>query len=243
MGTPCCDSEGEAFEKTHTPVHNVIFGRAWDQAAESRWLHVTKILKRWMLASVSTYVLPGSVKHMQIHWRIDEGMIASLTRQIQADANNFSAKSKLRLLRICQNLCPPEAEQEIATHLIAVKSVDNILYSALGNKDRGVRRATIRDFADGETSPIAVALRRLTYLLDNFNEEAEGWQLLMFTRGADCSSPAMRKRCRRELMQNHCGIVDQFEIRFGKPPYTVCRCVKRGAPPVNRAGRLAEVHQ
>ena len=228
MGDPCCDDDSEAFEKTHTPVHDLLHALAWEIAEEARWLHCTKLLKRWLLLTVGYYVLPGSLAHMQVHWRVNESMVTTLTRMLEADKNNYTARRKLRLLRIVQNLSTPEAEHEIACHLIGVKSADDILYAALGDKSKNAPRATIADFAHPDTSPIAVGLRHLTKLLDEFGEDADGWQLLRFTHSREFGAPKLRKAARRELVQLHCGIVDQFEIRFGKPPYTTCVCLTQG---------------
>ena len=106
----------------------------------------------WFLAQ---RVLPECLRHLQVSWDINEGLEASLARLILADMNDFTSRNKLRLLRICKTLCPPDAAWKLGLVFVSMLSVDPLLYDLLGDSERP--RATLADLCSHADSPLARA--------------------------------------------------------------------------------------
>ena len=113
IGTPCCSGREEAVEKVAVALINWICHKAWDQVAANRWTKVVVSLRRVLTGFLSQRVLPGCLRSMQASWQVHEGLAASLARMIAADKDASSSRQKLRLLRVCQRLCPATAAVDL----------------------------------------------------------------------------------------------------------------------------------
>ena len=101
---------------------------------------------------------------------MDEGVAAALERAVRADANDFSSRNKLRLLRVCRALCPPDAASDMAIVLQCLLTVDPILYDLLGCGSPPVR-ASLADFCAWDQNPIARAQHRIVERLQAWGED------------------------------------------------------------------------
>ena len=77
-------------------------------------------------------ILPLCLAGMQTTWNVHEGVAAALERAVRADANDFSSRNRLRLLRVCRVLCPPDGAADVAIILQCLLTVDPILYELMG---------------------------------------------------------------------------------------------------------------
>ena len=134
VGARCCTCREESVEKVVTTLANFTLGTAWHLAAESRWIHVTRLLLRFLLSSIGKRSLPRALSDLQVHYKLDMSMEAVLSRLVAASANDWSSRSKLRLLRMVRVLCPQEAPSFVAVHLAGVRHLDQIMFAALGDK-------------------------------------------------------------------------------------------------------------
>ena len=94
---------------------------------------------------------------MKTNHKLSDSLEAALKTIIDADSENWSAKGKLRLLKICQSLCPADTVFDEAILLCASRPLDDLIYDLLGH---GTKRARLSLFelADPETSTILEAL-------------------------------------------------------------------------------------
>ena len=114
VGGPCCARIEDSHDKVFIPMHNVLFGHGWSIAAESRWVHILRLLLRIFIASVGTGMLPQLLVALQLFWRVEESMAAQLARLVAADKDDYSARRKLRLLRVVQNLGPTAVRSSVS---------------------------------------------------------------------------------------------------------------------------------
>ena len=109
--------------------------------------------------------LPDALRQLLATW--DVNVTAScekfLERLIAADQQDLASRNKLKLLRICRNLCGPSDVKEIALQLTTHRTVDRLMYSILGHKDR--ERATLRELADPKESPVLHCIGELALML------------------------------------------------------------------------------
>ena len=182
-----------------------MFGRAWVQASLARWSHATRLLQRFFVLCIANRVLPRSLSAVQVECGVDESAIAALTRMVAADQENWSARNKLRLLRIVQNLCPTITMPLVAIHLAAVLDVDRIMFSSLGDPSKGEPPATITVFCNPSTSPIIIALDTLCGLLDEFGP-SNRWSFLEFCGRDVFEDVSIRCEARRQCFQLSAGV-------------------------------------
>ena len=79
-GDECCRCREESVEKEYEPVRNWADGQSWPQAAESRWIHVSRLLSRWMVGCVAKQAFPRALSDVQVSFGLDDSMTASLAR-------------------------------------------------------------------------------------------------------------------------------------------------------------------
>ena len=216
VGDPCCPSRDVAVKKCATGSVSYLFGRAWALAVLSRWLHESYLSKKFVIGSLGYRLLPRTLSRLMATWDVDASMETCLAKLIAADENDFSSKNKLRLLRICNQLCPLEAAQEIAERLCCNRVLDALLYEILGANRK---RCTLFDLADPKRSPFLKCVERLANLLENWRSDCDGWRLI-WALGVDFASAPARLTARRQIIQFACGMEDQFLIRFSLPPYS-----------------------
>ena len=118
------------------------------------------------------------------------GVEASLARLILADMNDFTSRNKLRLLRICKTLCPPDAAWKLGLVFVSMLSVDPLLYDLLGDSERP--RATLADLCSHADSPLARAQARIADRLESWDAQGPAWTVFRVARptaGRQCSAP------------------------------------------------------
>lgn len=107
-GMGCCKSREESVEKTAVPLLNWLIHRSWDAASVSRWTYVLTNLRKIAVGFLANALLPAALIEMQIFCGVSQGMEVMLAKMLAADEGNFSAREKLRLLKICRSLCHPQ---------------------------------------------------------------------------------------------------------------------------------------
>ena len=204
VGDKCCECLEEAVEKVHQPVHNWICQRAWEVAAESRWSHSTGLLLRYFLGGLAKRTLPRSLSSVQVNWGLDHSMAFTLAKLIAADKEDWSARSKLRLLRLVEVLCPRSAMAYMAAHLQAVRHVDAIMFASLGDKSKHKPPITLAEFVLPGTSPIENALRNLLDMCENWRP-CKQWALLSASGMNMWDDADLRQRARKQCFQLSAG--------------------------------------
>lgn len=162
-------------------------------------------------------LLPEALKHVQIFMGVTQSMTTELAKLVAADAGNFSARTKLRLLRVCRGLCSGEAGWRAAVLVITLSAVDTLLFALLG--DGETARATLQDLVSLDKSLVAASGQHLWALLAEWGAGSSKWELLE-ALGADMTDEKIKLWARAALLQLSAGLVDVFELRFSSPPYT-----------------------
>ncbi len=211
VGAPCCDSFEMRVDKTYCSVHPVNFGRAWASACESRWTNVGSALRRIVLASFGSYeLLFEALRNVRIWGGLDGSLEASLARAVAASQDDFSGKSKLRLLRIVDNLCCPSAAGHVLLMNVSHTVIDRLLWAIMGHNRQ---RATLGELVHPLSSPLGRCQQELFLALRDFSGDSdESPWFIIFAVGFDGDSRAVRLDARREITQISCGLVDVFEL-------------------------------
>lgn len=81
-------------------------------------------------------ILTEALRNMMVWWSLDDGIEASLAKLIAADANDFSSRNRLRLLKVCRTFCSPEVPSQIAGLIVSLSAADRVLYDILGHESR-----------------------------------------------------------------------------------------------------------
>ena len=102
-----------------------------------------------------------------------EGLAAHLERLVRADADDFQSRNKLRLLRVCRVLCPPDAASDAAITLQCLLTVDPILYDLLTKKGGAPDQpqASLAELCSWDQNPISSAQDRIVASLEAWGEE------------------------------------------------------------------------
>ena len=156
VGSRCCENRAESVRKTTLAAVNCIFGTAWESACASRWTHVSKLRCRFIVCALCRRLLPEALKELKTHWGLNDAMIPTLARIVQADALDFSSKSKLKLLRVCEVVCCPSVVVEMCGVHLVERVIDNVLYSIMGHNRKA---CTVLELCR-RNGPISQALDR-----------------------------------------------------------------------------------
>ena len=218
------------MDKTAQPLIQWFCHRAWEQVAESRWTKSVNLLRRVLTGCLAQRILPNCLRGMQTSWQVHEGLAAALERQVRADANDFTSRNKLRLLRVCRALCPPDAAPDVAIVLQALLAVDPVLYDLLGGDHTDTVQVTLADFCCWERNPISVAQDRIVKRLQAWGTEGPIWSVLAGV-GARFDDPRCALLAKAELLAMSAGLVDHFELRMVAPPYSLIRLLSPGVSP------------
>ena len=225
-GRPCCNSRDESVSKVVVPILNLLAHRPWAQSAENRWTYVLTTLKKWALGCLCHKLLPEAVVALKTHWGLSEAVLAMLERIVAADANDYNAKSKLRLLRVVKTLCQPSVPWKIGIVVQTLDIVDRLLYAILG--DGVSSRATLLSFLSESDSLLSKCQQSLLGLARVWTPEV--WSLCA-ALGGDLGDPEVKLFARRQVLQLSASLCDHFELRMSKPPYSLA---KLGDPAVSR---------
>ena len=125
--TPCCSNREECVDKVAAPLIQWFCHQSWEQGPDSRWTKSVNLLRKVLTGCLAQRILPLCLVGMQTTWNVHEGVAAALERAVRADANDFSSRNKLRLLRVCRVLCPPGGAADVAIMLQCLLIVDPIL--------------------------------------------------------------------------------------------------------------------
>ena len=119
--------------------------------------------------------MPESLRLLKATWDLDASAIPTLERLVAADSEDFQSKNKLRLLRICERLCPREAAPELAIALNVLLCADPLMYFLLG--DGAKPRATLVGLCSATESPISQVQGRIVDRLHAWGEPGPDWAL------------------------------------------------------------------
>ena len=217
FGSPCCDSRAEASEKITVAVFNVMFGRAEERACESRWTQVSKLRRKFILQSVVKRLLPDALRDLKGHYNLSDDLKQMLEHQMAAQELDFKQKENLRLLRVCEKLCPRSATFDLVLTGIAEKHIDNILYGILGSNTRP--RHSLLDLLHPTTSTVACAHAAFVDLAESWRPDAEAWACFE-ALGGDFADEGLRRTARQVVLQLDMGVFDHFSLRWSEAPYS-----------------------
>ena len=93
---PGCANFQESVEKVGVALVNALVHRRWERSAESRWTYVLGALRKVALGFLAYRAMPDALVDMKLHWNLSDSLIPALAALINADSNDFAAKSKLR---------------------------------------------------------------------------------------------------------------------------------------------------
>ena len=211
----CCDSRADAVHKVAVPIVNLLTCHAWNPAQAGRWVHVTETLKRIFVFVAGKDILSRGLSEV----RTKSGSTktaAVLSKMIQEDPEDNSAKTQLRLLRCIKAFSDPGVKLDLAVVMVAGKPVENLLYAFLGyNK----QRPSLLTMLHPASSPVVHAQCVLLSLAEEFDmSPGSPWQLLD-SMGADFASADVRLCARREVLRLAAGVFEVFDLKWSKPPY------------------------
>lgn len=175
------------------------------------------LMQRFIVGSVGPVVLPVALRNLQITWGTQEALDASLAHMVAAVANNFTAKHKLRLLRLARSLCPPDFSYDMAVLAVAMYFLEQVIYSAQGHGHHRVS-CTALALADARSSPLCNAIHHLAQLLIQWHSDR--W-LLPRLIGANFEQDTFQLYARRVVLQLLSGLFDICDRRLAMPPYSL----------------------
>lgn len=217
----CCKDRSDSVEKVAVPILNWVCNRGWDRSSVSRWTYVSTTLRKLAVGCLAKNMLPTAVQELQLFWRLDESMVASLERMLAADVGDFSARTKLRLLRVAKCFCSPEFLWQLAVIITNVREVDRVLYGLLGD-GRPESRLNLRGLLDETSGPIAACQNKFVELLQQFDPNSVLWSLFREFGGA-FGHPGCKAFARRHILQLCAAWHQYFEQRMSQPPYTLLK--------------------
>ena len=154
-----------------------------------------------------------------------------------ADSEDFQSKNKLRLLRICERLCPREAAPELAIALNVLLCADPLMYFLLGDGTKP--RATLVGLCSATDSPISQVQGRIVDRLHAWGEPGPDWALYTCMGGSP-NDKSFALTAKRELLLLSAATVDHFELRMSHPPYTLIALSNPAVPEAERRRIAAE---
>ena len=213
VGCPCCRDDTEIEEKTCVPIVNWVSARCWNVIAESRWVNVDATCTRML--PVIDLIVQG-LNDMRTRWHVEDDMVKALELIVKSNREDESSRNKLRLLRVCSGLAGSNVKYIMGVGLTANKSLNDLLWAILGHNKK---RITLFDVALPRISPLAEADDKLVALLIDFKPDSAGWTLFS-CMAVDFADVDVRFCARRHLLQSIVGLLDYFELRMSKPPYS-----------------------
>ena len=99
VGDRCCEDDDMSLQKTNNSVHEFALGRIWEVGCCSRWTHIEKLKKRFLITCIGNNILIKSLVAHQMTCHLDASMITALEKVLLADKGDFSSRTKLKLLR------------------------------------------------------------------------------------------------------------------------------------------------
>jgi hypothetical protein len=155
--------------------------------------------------------------NVQLHWGVKVSMEAQLEKMIAANQGDFTSRTKLKLLRICQNICQSSSVSESLLYILGEMPIDDTLRQILG-RDRS--RISLWDFTCPASSPVVKAQETYVRLLSDWSPESSTFKLLQLT-GGDMTSVELMMKARAHFLKLDVGVFDHFTLRLGGPPYSL----------------------
>ena len=185
------------------------------------WLaFVIQVLKRILLGCLCQGVLPAALNDMKFSWDIKDSLEDELAAIIKKDSNDYSAKKKLRLLRVSKLFCRESTAWELAVVVGNLSIVDKVLYTILGHG--GKSRAGLKDLLSEESSVISKSKEELLRLLREWGTDSDVWEMALVA-GIRFDSIECRRFSRRDILQLSCSMLDHTELRMARPPYSLVK--------------------
>ena len=240
----CCANEGEARNKVETALLQWVSAKQWTVAADSRWTTQPISQRRFLVLELCDELMSRSLAQVRTQLGLHrDTVVETLKKLLEQDAQDFSAKNKLRLHSICTSLCasPHGSPTTTLAMLVTIGSfMDAVLYSLLGRA--GVReRASLGVMLDPASSPILAAQYGLLDLLEHFDADATVWLL-----GALAHCPFDDVRCRhfarQQCLMYYCGLVQYFELPWSVDVYRASLVGLPGTPHVHRVRLAADFY-
>ena len=145
-----------------------------------------------------------------------------LARAIAENPDDFSARNRLKIIRLCKSLGQPDSPIHMVVGVILGGVLDRIHYAVLGRSRRGkkVKRASLLDLVNPTATVIGRAEDQLVQHADSFRADCSSW-LLLDCIGVGFSSQRVRLLTRAALMRQHTGLVHHFTKKFSSAPYSL----------------------
>ena len=184
IGSRCCRRPAvEGPEKVAAAACNFVFGSRWEVATESRWSYISKVWKNQALLMLLEGSLSEMLEGVKFHCNVEMSLEADLARLIAQESDNWQAKNKMRIIRICKNLLPAGASLQMVVGIVVSAPLEHVHFSVLGKggeKADGAARLTLQELVNPTTSPVCEAQSVIVGLMDNFHADANKWVLLSF---------------------------------------------------------------
>ena len=133
---PCCQSFDESVERVTVARLNWLTGLCWDVAAETRWQHASKLLKRIFVSTLCKHALQHALGDLRLAWdvRDRDGLEAALAAIIAHEKDSYQSRQRLKLVRVCRVFVNPTSDVLQAIFLTTMNVVDRLYSSILGHK-------------------------------------------------------------------------------------------------------------
>ena len=202
-------------------IMNWIQGRAWGIGCESRWTHVNSLLIRFLVSCLPAEALPRGLNNLRISWDIRVGLEATLLAVLATNPDDWASRGKLRLLRVCKNLCVHGVSWILAVMYVGWRPASRILDAIFGAGDRR-KRIDLPSLAsnDPSLSPVLCAHEVYWGLLSNWSGDYPPFALLSALH-VDFGSGDLRIKARAHFMKMDAGIANYFSDRLARPPYSL----------------------
>jgi hypothetical protein len=141
----CCGTAQEARDKVLRSISEWLFARAWNVAADNRWTTQPAAQRRLLVAETIDQAITRTLDQVVLEFQLQKAsVVAALTKILEDDRENWSARNKVRLQGIHQNLCVRNEfglapDTRLAIIVTAGRRLDDVLYSYLGRTKKGSR--------------------------------------------------------------------------------------------------------
>lgn len=218
VGSQITASREEAVERVAEALLSVLMGSAWVTCTESRWTHVATTVKRFLLGMAPFSLLVGAMRYVQVRWDLNMTMEEELAALIKQDAQDFSSRNKVRLLRMIRTFDQPHVKCHLCLLLIVGGCVENVQYALLGHA-KARARARLGDLLHPGKSPIVQCQRDLYALAQDFHSRDGSPWFLLAIFGIDFGDQKVRMEARRHILQLSAGMLHVFELRYAGWPH------------------------
>jgi hypothetical protein len=239
VGARCCEDFAESVRLVSSASLAFGLGKSWGSSEVDRWTNVRNLLRKWIIGCVGPALLPASLSDLNAHWGSTGSLADSLARLMAADSTDFRVQRKIKLVKICRELCGEGTATEVAIHVLALGIMDGVIYAVLGH---GGKRCTMFDLANAPSSPVCKALDQLTMHLSDFGPHADHWLLLVLI-GADFKAHKTKLYARRQFLQHLSGLFDVGDRILARPPYSCVHICNSSDRAIKQATAAAFFHE